>query len=60
MAWLLLRRYGVVFRKLLTREAQLLPPWHLLLRVYRRLEAQGQILSPAFTEVNYYPRRDKL
>ncbi len=48
LAWLLLRRYGVVFRKLLTREAQWLPPWHLLLRVYRRLEAQGQIRGGRF------------
>ncbi|MEO8307423.1 MAG: DEAD/DEAH box helicase [Pseudomonadota bacterium] len=48
IAWLLLRRYGVVFRKLLTRESQWLPPWHLLLRVYRRLEAQGQIRGGRF------------
>jgi ATP-dependent Lhr-like helicase len=48
IAWLLLRRYGVVFRKLLTREPQWLPPWHLLLRVYRRLEAQGQIRGGRF------------
>ena len=45
---MLLRRYGVVFRKLLTREAQWLPPWHLLLRVYRRLEAQGHIRGGRF------------
>ncbi len=48
IAWLLLRRYGVVFRKLLLREPQWLPPWHLLLRVYRRLEAQGQIRGGRF------------
>jgi ATP-dependent Lhr-like helicase len=48
IAWLLLRRYGVVFRKLLTREPQWLPPWHMLLRVYRRLEAQGQIRGGRF------------
>ena len=48
VAWLLLRRYGVVFRKLLTREAQWLPPWHQLLRVYRRLEAQGRIRGGRF------------
>jgi ATP-dependent helicase Lhr and Lhr-like helicase len=48
IAWLLLRRYGVVFRKLLTREPQWLPPWHLLLRTYRRLEAQGQIRGGRF------------
>ena len=45
---MLLRRYGVVFRKLLTREPPWLPPWHLLLRVYRRLEAQGQIRGGRF------------
>ena len=48
IAWLLLRRYGIVSRKLLTREPQWLPPWHLLLRVYRRLEAQGQIRGGRF------------
>ena len=48
VAWLLLRRYGVVFRKLMTREPPWLPPWHLLLRIYRRLEAQGQIRGGRF------------
>ncbi len=48
IAWLLLRRYGVVFRKVLTREPPWLPPWHQLLRVYRRLEAQGQIRGGRF------------
>jgi ATP-dependent Lhr-like helicase len=48
VAWLLLRRYGVVFRRLLTREAQWLPPWHELLRAYRRLEAQGHIRGGRF------------
>jgi len=48
LALLLLRRYGVVFRKLLEREADWLPPWHALLRVYRRLEAQGQIRGGRF------------
>ena len=44
----LLRRYGVVFRRLLTREADWLPPWHALLRAYRRLEAQGHIRGGRF------------
>ncbi len=44
----LLRRYGVVFRRLLTREAEWLPPWHALLRAYRRLEAQGHIRGGRF------------
>src|SRR5688500_15794530 len=38
----LLTRYGVVFRTLLQRESQL-PPWRELVRVYRRLEARGEI-----------------
>ncbi|HZF26832.1 MAG TPA: DEAD/DEAH box helicase [Steroidobacteraceae bacterium] len=48
VAELLLRRYGVVFRRLLTREADWLPPWHALLRAYRRLEAQGHIRGGRF------------
>jgi ATP-dependent Lhr-like helicase len=32
VADLLLRRYGVVFRRVLEREADWLPPWHALLR----------------------------
>jgi ATP-dependent Lhr-like helicase len=48
LAWLLLHRYGVVFRRLLAREAQWLPPWHQLLRAYRRLEAQGHVRGGRF------------
>jgi ATP-dependent Lhr-like helicase len=48
VAWALLRRYGVVFRRLLTREATWLPPWHALLRAYRRLESQGHIRGGRF------------
>ncbi len=48
IAGILLRRYGVVFRRLLEREAEWLPPWHALLRVYRRLEAQGTIRGGRF------------
>jgi ATP-dependent Lhr-like helicase len=48
VAWLLLRRYGVVFRRVLARESQWLPPWHQLLRAYRRLEAQGLIRGGRF------------
>jgi ATP-dependent Lhr-like helicase len=44
----LLRRYGVVFWRLLTREAGWLPPWRDLLRVYRRLEARGEIRGGRF------------
>ena len=37
-----LRRYGVVFRDLLAREAEA-PPWRELVRVYRRLELRGEL-----------------
>lgn len=45
---MLLHRYGVVFRRMLTREAAWLPPWHALLRACRRLEAQGHIRGGRF------------
>src|SRR5206468_1516818 len=44
----LLRRYGVVFWRLLEREAAWLPPWRELLRVYRRLESRGDIRGGRF------------
>ena len=44
----LLRRYGVVFWRLLEREADWLPPWRDLLHVYRRLEARGEIRGGKF------------
>ncbi|HXW25006.1 MAG TPA: DEAD/DEAH box helicase [Xanthobacteraceae bacterium] len=44
----LLRRYGVVFWRLLEREADWVPPWRDLLRVYRRLEARGDIRGGRF------------
>src|SRR5216683_3191661 len=47
VAWQLLRRYGVVFRRLATRET-LLAPWRDVLRVYRRLEARGEIRGGRF------------
>ncbi len=47
VAWQLLRRYGVVFRRLVTRET-LLTPWRDILRVYRRLEARGEIRGGRF------------
>jgi len=47
VAWTLLHRYGVVFRRLLDREG-LLPPWRDLLRVFRRLEARGEIRGGRF------------
>ncbi len=48
VARILLRRYGVVFWRLLEREAAWLPPWRELLRVYRRLEARGDIRGGRF------------
>jgi ATP-dependent Lhr-like helicase len=41
-AHVLLRRYGIVFRRLVVREANT-PPWRELARVYRRMEARGEI-----------------
>jgi ATP-dependent Lhr-like helicase len=46
-AWQLLRRWGVVFRDLLTRETGA-PRWFELLQVYRRLEARGEIRGGRF------------
>ena len=43
----LLRRYGVVFHKLLTRET-LAVPWREMLMVYRRLEARGELRGGRF------------
>src|SRR6266516_520046 len=47
IAWQLVRRYGVVFRRLVQRET-LLAPWRDILRVYRRLEARGEIRGGRF------------
>jgi ATP-dependent Lhr-like helicase len=47
IAWQLLRRYGVVFRRLVQRES-LLAPWRDILRVYRRLEARGEVRGGRF------------
>ena len=47
IARVLLRRYGVVFRKLLERESGL-PPWRELFYVYRRMEARGEIRGGRF------------
>jgi ATP-dependent Lhr-like helicase len=48
MARTLLRRYGVVFWRMLGREAAWLPSWRELLRVYRRMEARGEIRGGRF------------
>jgi ATP-dependent Lhr-like helicase len=46
-AWQLLRRWGVVFRELLDREAGA-PRWWELLQIYRRLEARGELRGGRF------------
>ncbi len=48
IAQVLLRRYGVVFWRLLEREARWLPPWRELLPVFHRLEARGNIRGGRF------------
>jgi len=45
--WMLLRRYGVVFREVLTRES-ILPRWRELLIAFRRLEDRGEVRGGRF------------
>jgi ATP-dependent Lhr-like helicase len=45
--WMLLRRYGVVFRDVLERETTI-PRWRELLGMFRRLEAQGRVRGGRF------------
>jgi ATP-dependent Lhr-like helicase len=45
--WMLLRRYGVVFRELITREA-IVPRWRELLIAFRRLEDRGEVRGGRF------------
>ena len=45
-AWTLIRRYGIIFRRLLMRENA--APWRELARIYRRLEARGEIRGGRF------------
>jgi ATP-dependent helicase Lhr and Lhr-like helicase len=47
--WMLLKRYGVVFRDLLARESNL-PKWRELQIAYRRLEARGEIRGGRFVD----------
>jgi ATP-dependent Lhr-like helicase len=49
LARVLLRRYGVVFRRLLERESGL-PSWRELLYVYRRMEARGELRGGRFVQ----------
>jgi ATP-dependent Lhr-like helicase len=48
IAMTLLRRYGVVFWRMLEREADWLPSWRELLRTFHRLEARGEIRGGRF------------
>jgi ATP-dependent Lhr-like helicase len=47
--WMLLRRYGIVLRDVLAREANL-PPWRELLAGFRRLEDRGEIRGGRFVD----------
>jgi len=47
IGWMLLKRYGVVFRELLTRES-ILPSWREVLIALRRLEDRGEIRGGRF------------
>ncbi len=47
IAKILLKRYGVIFQALLTRETTA-PKWALLLPIYRRMEARGEIRGGRF------------
>ncbi len=48
-ARVLLRRYGVVFRRLADRES-LAPPWRELVKIYRTVEARGEIRGGRFVD----------
>jgi ATP-dependent helicase Lhr and Lhr-like helicase len=45
--WMLLRRYGVVFRDVLERETTI-PRWRELVAMFRRLEARGNVRGGRF------------
>ena len=45
--WMLLRRYGIVFREVLTRET-ILPKWREVLITLRRLEDRGEVRGGRF------------
>ncbi len=47
--WMLLRRYGVVFRDVLARESNL-PKWRELLIAFRRLEDRGEVRGGRFVK----------
>lgn len=45
----LLKRYGVVFRKLVEQES-IMPPWRDLVRTFRKMEARGEIRGGRFVD----------
>jgi ATP-dependent helicase Lhr and Lhr-like helicase len=47
--WMLLKRYGIVFRDVLARESNL-PAWRELLIAFRRLEDRGEIRGGRFVD----------
>jgi ATP-dependent Lhr-like helicase len=47
--WMMLKRYGVVFRDLLVRESNL-PKWRELQIAFRRIEARGEIRGGRFVD----------
>jgi ATP-dependent Lhr-like helicase len=49
VCWMLLKRYGVVFRDVLTREKNI-PRWREILLTLRRLEDRGEIRGGRFVE----------
>jgi ATP-dependent Lhr-like helicase len=49
IALVLLRRYGVICRRVLEREP-MLPPWRELLYVFRRMEARGEVRGGRFVQ----------
>jgi ATP-dependent helicase Lhr and Lhr-like helicase len=49
VCWMLLKRYGVVFRDLLARESNL-PKWRELQIAFRQLEARGEIRGGRFVD----------
>ena len=48
-AWMLLKRYGIVFRDLLARESNL-PKWREMQMAFRRLEDRGEIRGGRFVD----------
>jgi ATP-dependent Lhr-like helicase len=47
--WMLLKRYGIVFRDVLARETNL-PTWRELLMAFRRLEDRGEVRGGRFVD----------